>query len=157
MARPCGGTVKPARDRGFALLVVLWSLVLIALLTTQILSTGRTAMALAANASSAAQAQAHADGAINEAIFHLLSSGAGHWQPDGTMRLLVDDDGETLSVRIRPLDDKINPNLASANLLAGLFRASGATSTQAIQLANAILQWRSPAESTQATRATLAP
>ena len=145
------------RERGFALLVVLWSLVLIALLTTQILASSRTAMALAGNLRDAAQAQARADGAINEAIFHLLSPGVGHWPSDGTMRLLVNDDGKTLSVRIRPLDDKINPNLASANLLAGLFQASGATSTQAIQLANAVIQWRSPAESTQAMQAALAP
>jgi general secretion pathway protein K len=148
--------MRPTRDRGFALLVVLWSLVLISLLTTQILASSRTAVTLAANISAAAQARARADGAINQAIFHLLATGAGHWPPDGSIHVLAEDGGETLSVRIRVLDDKINPNLASAGLLGGLFQASGATSTQAVQLANAVVQWRSLAVSKQAMQATRA-
>jgi general secretion pathway protein K len=148
--------MNATRDRGFALLVVLWSLVLIALLTTQILASGRTAVVLAANLSNAAEARARADGAINETIFHLLSTGANHWQPDGSPHILFEDGSETLSVRIRPLDDKINPNLASTALLAGLFQASGATSKEAIQLADAVIQWRSLAVSKQAMQDALA-
>jgi general secretion pathway protein K len=148
--------MRATRDRGFALLVVLWSLVLISLLTMQILAAGRISVSLADNISAAAQAQARADGAINEAIFHLLATGPQHWQPDGALHVLVVDGGEIISVRIRPLTGKINPNLASAALLAGLFQASGATSAQAIQLADAVIQWRSLAVSKRSMQDTLA-
>lgn len=90
------------------------------------------------------------------AIFHLLATGTDHWQADGNVHVLAEDDEETLSVRITSLDDKINPNLASAALLAGLFQASGATATQAFQLAEAVIQWRSLAVSKQAMQAALA-
>ncbi len=147
--------MKPGRDRGFALLVVLWSLVLITLLTTQILASGRTALTLAANLRDAAEARASDDGAINEAIFHLLSNGANHWPADGSPHVLGSGD-VTLTVRINGLAGKINPNLASTALLAGLFQAVGGAPSQANQLANAIIAWRSPAISKSATQALLA-
>ena len=138
-----------ARDRGFALLVVLWSLVLIALLTSQILASGRSALHLAGNLRNAAQAQALADGAINEALLHELSTGADHWAPDGAPHALPGG----ITVRVTSLAAKINPNLASIGLLAGLFQAVGAGPDQALQLANAIIAWRSQAISQTAAQA----
>jgi general secretion pathway protein K len=142
-------------ERGFALLIVLWSLVLIGLLITQVLATGRTATMLAYNLRAAAAARAGADGAINEAMFHVLSYGPNHWAPDGTPHVL-DDAGLTITVRVASLGGKINPNLASTGLLAGLFQAVGAAPGQAAQLANAIIAWRSPAASKHDTQALLA-
>jgi general secretion pathway protein K len=140
------------QDRGFALLVVLWSVVLIALLTTQILGSGRTAFHLAANLRAAAQARAQADGAINEAVFHLVSTGPDAWQADGVPHVL-NESGMLVTVRVQSLASKINPNLASTALLAGLFQASGAAPDQALALANAIIGWRSAAVSRQETQA----
>ena len=136
--------MKTARDRGFALLVVLWSLVLITLLTTQILASGRTALTLAGNLRAAAEERAEADGAINEAVFHLLAQGAQNWQADGSCHLLATG-RIRLAVRVTSVAGKINPDLALAVLLAGLFQAAGAPAEQAQQLANAIIDWRSPA------------
>lgn len=150
--RPPAG---PARDRGFALLVVLWSLVLISLLTTQLLASGRTALALAGNLRAAAMARASADGAINEAVFHLLQRGPDQWRADGTLHEL-DEGGVTIGVRIESLSGEINPNLASTRLLAGLFQASGAAPEQAQEIANAMIAWRSPAVSKAAAQALLA-
>ena len=62
----------------------------------------------------------------------------------------------SISVRVQNLADKINPNLASTGLLAGLFQAVGAAPGQAQQLANAIIAWRSPAVSKHDTQALLA-
>jgi general secretion pathway protein K len=135
---------EPAGDRGFALLIVLWSLVLIALLTSQILASGRTALVLAGNLREAAQARGAADGAINEALFHLLIKGADHWPADGSLHVLGDRD-MPIAVRISSLAGKINPNLASTKLLAGLFQAVGSGPGQAQQLADAVIDWRSPA------------
>jgi general secretion pathway protein K len=147
--------VKARGERGFALLVVLWSLVLIGLLTTQILSAGRTSMALASNLRDAAEARARADGAIYVAIFHLLQSGANQWPADGGTHTLGTG-AVTLTVRIDSLAGKINPNLASTALLAGLFQATGVAPAQAKQLAGGIIGWRSPAATKAETQALLA-
>jgi general secretion pathway protein K len=129
-------------------------MVLLGLLFTQLLASGRSALALASNLRNAAEARAQADGAINLALFHLLSTGSGQWAADGSLHDL--DGHGTITVQVRSLADKINPNLASTSLLAGLFQASGAPSVQAQQLAQAIIQWRSPQVSQQATNAILA-
>ncbi len=143
------------RDKGFALLIVLWSLVLISLLTTQIIASGRTAMALAGNVRDAARAQAAADGAIDEAIFHLCINGAQQWQADGTTHLL-NKGGIPVVVRLTSLAGKINPNLASTALLAGLFQAVGGAPGQARQLAANIIEWRSLPPNKQQKQAWLA-
>jgi general secretion pathway protein K len=140
------------RDRGFALLVVLWSLVLIALLTTQILSGSRTALHLAGNLRDAAVAQASADGAINQAVFHLVSTGPDAWQADGTPHVL-EVGGLRVTVQVTSLASRINPNLASTALLTGLFQALGAGPAQARAVANAIIAWRSAAVSPQEAQA----
>jgi general secretion pathway protein K len=131
------------RERGFALLVVLWSLVLLGLLLTQVMSSGRTALALAGNLRAASAARAAADGAIQEATFHVLANDAQHWAPDtAPHRIIVG--GFSTDVRISSLSGKINPNLASVPLLAGLMQAVGASPDQADSIATAIAAWRSP-------------
>jgi general secretion pathway protein K len=132
--------VKPSRERGFALLIVLWSMVLLALMITTLLANGRTAITLAGNVRDAASAGARADGAINEALFHALATGAQHWAPDGSWHDLP----EGVRVRVTTLGGLINPNLASTNLLAGVLQACGADEAQAKRLAAAIIDWRSP-------------
>ena len=143
--------LKAQRDGGFALLIVLWAMVFLAFLTSQILTTGRAANDLAWDLRTVAEARATADGAINEALFHVVSTGANHWPPDGSPHNV---DGAVVSVQ--SLASKINPNLASTALLAGLLQAAGASSAQAQQLASAIIQWRSQAATKQDAAARLA-
>jgi len=143
---------RPPRDRGFALLIVLWSLVLLSLIGAQTLAAGRNAVALAGNLRAAAEAQAGADGAIYAAIYHISATGSGQWLPDGS-RHLLDSDGMAVAVRVTSLGGKINPNLASTALLAGFFQALGAAPAQAQDLANAIIDWRSTASSPSAAQA----
>ncbi len=75
------------RDRGFALLIVLWSLVLITLLLTQVTAAGRSEAALASNLRRAAILRAQTDGAIYTAVFHLLDP-ASFWAADGATHLV---------------------------------------------------------------------
>lgn len=132
--------MTPNRERGFALLIVLWSMALLALMITIVLANGRTAITLAGNVRDAAAADARADGAINEALFHALANGAAHWAPDGSWHDLP----EGVRVRVTTLGGLINPNLAPTNLLAGLLQACGADEAQAKRVAAAIIDWRSP-------------
>src|ERR1700682_5076742 len=64
-------------DKGMVLLIVLWWLVLLAFLATQLAATTRTAAMIASNLRDSASAEAAADGAVNEAIFQFL---AHRWQ-----------------------------------------------------------------------------
>ena len=62
---------EPRPSRGFALLVVLWVLVLVAFLVAQVTAAGRTELRIARNLYANAAAEAALDGAIHEALFHL--------------------------------------------------------------------------------------
>ncbi len=145
-------TNSEARERGFALLIVLWSMVLLSLLSAQLLASGRTAITLAGNLRAAAQAQAAADGAIYAAIYHLSAAGSGQWQADNNPHAF-DIGGVNGSVRVTSLDGKINPNIASIALLTGFFQALGSAPAPAAQLADAIIAWRNPATTAGAAQA----
>jgi general secretion pathway protein K len=130
-----------ARQRGFALLIVLWSLALLALLGTQLLSTSRQDTQVARNLLDAAVLEAAANGALQQAIFGVLDSSNRHWSPDGvvrTMRL-----GRALvAVQVDDEAGKVNPNLASAPLLQALLVQVGADPITAAAIAASIIEWR---------------
>jgi general secretion pathway protein K len=148
------------RQRGFALLVVLWTLVLIAFIVVHVTAAGRVEVQIASNLSANAAAQAAADGAIYQAIFQLSDPRPDqHWGVDGGAHELVIGKSRIL-LRIEDEADRINPNLASAALLEGLLRACGSEPQRAAATAAAITEWigsatpaRSPAELTAEYRA----
>ena len=69
--------------RGFALLVVLWTVALLALLGAHITGTARQAASLSLLLHGAARAEALADGLVAEAIFRLLDPSSQGWKADG--------------------------------------------------------------------------
>lgn len=144
MSDPAAG-----RERGFALLIVLWSLVLITLVVTQVTAAGRSEALLTANLRRAAVLRAETDGAVNLAIFNLLNP-AGRWAADGSIHTLRLSDA---SVALRVMDEfgKINPSLASPAVLAALLRAVGEGADRADELAANIVQWRYPSAEDAAT------
>jgi general secretion pathway protein K len=143
------------RQRGFALLIVLWTLVFVTFLLTQIMASGRGAVNLAGNLRVAAAQRAAADGAINAVIFQLLATGPAQWKPGGPAQV-VRVGGQAVRVRVRGLAGMVNPNLASPALLAGLLQALAVPPAQAQTLAGAIIAWRGPPASPAAGAATLA-
>lgn len=133
------------RDRGFALLLVLWTMVLLALLVTHIASNGRAEAQLAGNIRAAAITRAAADGAIATAAYELLLPPADRWRPGGALRTL-DLDGVRTTIRIADEGGRVNPNGASPPLLAALLAQLGADAGTAARIAGAIADWRSPGE-----------
>lgn len=129
-------------DRGFALLIVLWAVVLLTLLATQLTAAGRTELQLAANLRSAAAAETAADGAVYEAVYHLLDP-SDTWTADGTDRMLRVPGGRAI-LRIENEAGKINPNNAPPELLRALLRRLGADRRVADGIAAAIVDWRFP-------------
>ena len=128
------------RSRGFALLIVLWAIVLAALIGTQVTALGRRETHIAANLRAAAAAEAGADGAVNEAIFRLMRNELG-WDADGTPHTLAVGP-VSVDVVITDETNKININSASAGLFAALFAILGADETTAAGTAAAIIAWR---------------
>ncbi len=141
-AAPAGGPCFATREGGFALLVVLWSLALLALIGTHVTATGRAETQLAANLRVAAAAEAAADGALHQAIFHLLDPSPRRWRPDGVSREVALPGGAVATVRVESEQGKVNPNLAPAALLQALLLQLGVEPQAAASLAASILDWR---------------
>ena len=139
------------RERGFALLIVLWTLVLISLLLTQVTSAGSGEARLASNLRSGVALQQAADGAVHDAIFHVLdSSSAQRWTADGTTRRVLVQ-GVPVDVRLVDLGGRINPNTAPVDLLAALLRVLGEDPRTADYIATSIIDWRSPGQRSRTT------
>jgi general secretion pathway protein K len=125
---------------GFALVIVLWSVGLLALLATQLTATTRTQLRLTAQARDEAIAEAAADGAIRQAMFVLLggrridSSGA-------PMRVRLGD--ALVSILARDEAATINPNAASDDVLRRLMVALGIDRSRAALLTAEMADWRS--------------
>lgn len=137
-----GTGTAAGREGGFALLVVLWSLALLALIGTHVTTTGRSEAQLAANLRGAAAAEAAADGALHRAVFHLLDPSPRRWPPDGVPREIALPGGGVAVVRAESEAGKINPNLAPAGLLGALLLHLGAEPRAAASIAASILDWR---------------
>lgn len=136
------------RQAGFALLIVLWTVVLLTLLVTHIEAAGRSEAQLALNLRRSAALQAEADGAIAVGAFHLLDASAAHWAANGAPHVLrVRNGGFTRRVVVRIADQagKINLNSAPVPLLQALIAAAGVGPAQASTIAANIGAWRFPA------------
>lgn len=132
-------------QRGFALVIVLWTLVLLSFLMTHIVTTGRTEARIAANLVANAEAEAQADGAVMEAVFRLVDGSDGHWSVgDGPYVLPLRRARATVTLSAE--SGKINPNAAPIELMAALLTACGAEPAQAGSVAAAILDWRDPGD-----------
>jgi len=141
-ARRWAGGIGRSGDQGFALLIVLWAVVLLTLLATQLSAAGRTELQLAANLRSAAAAETAADGAVYEAVYHLLDP-SDTWAADGADRALRVPGGRAV-LRIEDEAGKINPNTAPPELLRSLLRRVGADRRVSEGVAAAIVDWRFP-------------
>jgi general secretion pathway protein K len=129
------------RSAGFALLIVLWTLVLIAFLVAHLTATGRDEAQIAENLVANGVAAAAADGAIAEAIFQFTDPQPGlRWSLDGSWHE-VKIGTSRVAVRLQDEAARVNPNRASPALLAALLIAAGSDQETARQLAAAIGEW----------------
>jgi len=125
------------RNKGFALLVVLWTLALIGFIVAHITASGRTEIRIANNLVANAVALAAADGAIYEAMFNLSDPRPDQrWPVDGGPRELLI--GHT-QVTLRLANEAwwINPNSAPPALVEALLRVAGSDAETPRRLASA--------------------
>ena len=126
---------------GFALIIVLWTLVLISFAVAQITASGRTEIRIAGNLVANGVASAAADGAIYEAIFNLSDPRPEErWPVDGTAREIMIGDCR-VNLRLEDEAWRINPNLASPALLEALLRVTDSALESARSLAGSISEW----------------
>lgn len=136
---------QDTRPRGYALLIVLWSLGLFALVGTRILATAGQETRMASMLRDTAALQSAADGAVQRAIFATLDNSSQHWDVDSLIRT-IQIGRVPVMVRVDDEADKVNPNLASPDLLQALLRQVGADAGTAASIAAGIAEWREPAE-----------
>jgi general secretion pathway protein K len=133
MSRP-----ERVRQRGFALLLVLLALGMLSLVTARLLADGRSAVRVAGELRDSAAAEAAADGALQQAIFQLHR---GAWAAGGAPHLLRVGRA-TVVVSVADQRGRINPNRSGGALLAALLVDAGSQPARAMELASAIMDWR---------------
>lgn len=130
------------RERGVALILVLWVLALLTVLMVGFAGDARTELQLARNQWQSAQARAIADYGVAVALLNLLdSTPEARWRVDGQPHRLRYDDG-TVEVSVTDEAGKIDLNAAPDALLLGLFRTLGLGEAEAERLMGAIAQWK---------------
>ena len=137
-----GEGTKVARERGIALLMVLWTLLLLALLAAIFGTNTRTEVNLARNLVENAQAEALADAGVYRAITGLsMEPGEGGFGGDGRIYTWHASGGE-VRFAIRDEGGKVDLNQAPDILLRELFVAVGVDPERGEQLAQAIADFR---------------
>jgi len=125
-------------QRGFASLIVLWTIGLLALLVAGLSASGRSASEVAWNVRESAIAEAAADGGVQRAVFELRS---GRWKP-GEAPHRVSVGLASVAIAVDDENGRINPNYSSPPLLAALLGAVGAAPAEAQVLSRAMIDWR---------------
>ncbi len=143
MREPASGLIKGRfRERGFALVSVLLLITLLGVIAASFALNSTSQARLTRNLAGSAEAEALADAGVSLAILKLLEPAPDPtWPADGTghdIRL----PGGTVKVRIQDEGGKIDLNVASEDLLAGLFTSLGVSEGQAEVLADRLVDWR---------------
>ncbi len=130
------------RQRGVALVLVLWSIALLSLMAASFgLGVRREAM-LTSNLAQAARLEAAAEAAIHYAAFMLSQSDPQFkWRTEGAV---YEIQWEQIPVRIQLLDEtgKVDLNRAGEPLLQAVLQGIGLENEQAAALSDAIIDWR---------------
>lgn len=147
--------VPPLRQRGVALVLVLWILLLVTISTGAYTLTARMDQLEAHTVLSGTQARLAAEAGMNFAVLSLRD-------PDETTRLVPDGraysmnyNGAVVEVRVTDERGKLNINAASEEVFRNLLTNNGLEPGDADYLAAAILDWSDPDEIERANGAEL--
>jgi len=133
------------RERGVALVLVIWVTVLITVIAAAFIVERRTDTMVIGNSLSIARAEALADAGVQRAVFEIYrnDNSPDAWKRDGS-RYAMEMDGVPVSVEIRDESAKIDINTGQDQLIRGLLVASGLSDDEANHVLDAILDWRDP-------------
>lgn len=130
------------RQRGMALIIVLWIIVLLGIMAAGHSKNVHTEVQLAARQVETARARGLAEAAVNHVILEMLGKRlAEPLLTNGTpFPLAVRDD--VVTVAVRNTSGLVDLNAAAADLLDGTFKACGIEMTDRAALVDAVLDWR---------------
>ncbi len=134
--------MKRSRESGMALLVVLWTLLLVGIVGASVSSQARKQGMLSRNGALLAQTEAAAEAGVIRAIVAMLDlRPEAAWRADGQVHRFVLDQ---ISVEIRIVDEagKVDINAAPPEMVATLLRICGASSDTASSIAAGISDLR---------------
>jgi general secretion pathway protein K len=130
------------RQQGIALVAVVWTLVLLAVLAASFTRSTRSGSYLARNLVANAQARALADAGIHRAVAGLFEQDPERQLAlDGT-EYRIDLDGGEVRLRLQDEAGKIDLNRAPVTMLVALFKTVGLDAAGAEDLADAIADYR---------------
>src|SRR5438105_13563972 len=114
------------RQRGIALILVLWLTILLTVIGGSFAYGMRNEAMAARNSLSLAQARSLADGAVYRTVFELMRPRtlADVWAPDGTLHAW-DENGSRIIVSAVDESGKIDINAAPDGLIKGLLQTAG--------------------------------
>jgi general secretion pathway protein K len=122
--------------------MVLWVVTLLSIVAAGYVVVARTEVLQARHVFDTSRARHYAEAGLNIAAFELRNPDAeARWFVDGRPYQLRLDDVE-LSIRIVDESGKVDINVVGEELLQSLFIAAGVEDTQALSLAQAIVDWR---------------
>ncbi|MCB1773541.1 MAG: general secretion pathway protein GspK [Gammaproteobacteria bacterium] len=128
-------------QRGFALLLVIWALVLLLSLATGFGYAVRHELRFGSDLSDSVKAEAASLAALHQAILALgTTDDETRWQPDSAARVFTWPQG-TVTVKVISENGRIDINGAPVELLRGLFEQL-LPDHDAAALADAVLDWR---------------
>ena len=130
------------RERGAALLLVLWATVLLAALLAGVAAASRSHSQAALYGAEHARAELAAEAGLAQAIAGLREPDQQHqWIPDGRP-YTFDFDAAKVTVMVVDVSGMADLNAAPAGLLRGIFQAAGVDASRAGQLADAVVSSR---------------
>ena len=135
--------MRPSGEQGVALVIVLWSVMLLTVIAGNFVFAMRTETLVARNAVSAAQAEAMANGAVHRALYETYKPAVNTdtWKADGNERQW-EKNGTKIRIVMMDESGKIDINTSSDELLKGLFLSIGVDAGKTEQLLDAVLDWR---------------
>jgi general secretion pathway protein K len=139
---PARTIIPAASQRGIALVIVLWLLVLLTVIAASHARAIRTETRLAANQVDAGKARSLAETGVHHAIMELLvRDEALRWPANGSVNRLRYIDGE-VAITIRDARGLVDINKVTATVLDSVLAGTGIDADQRQALVDATLDWR---------------
>lgn len=134
----------PRRQRGVALVLVLWVSVLITVLLASFSLSARVEALQGRNLLDATRARYAAEAGLHRAAYELRGNNPDtRWVADGRVYPL-EFEGAEIEVQLYDETGKVDLNVADPLLLAALFEFAGLEKAEAESLAAAVVDWRDP-------------
>lgn len=133
-------TTIPGRrrgERGFVMVIVLWTVGLLALMMTVLVANARQEAKQTVTLRDQAIGRAAADGVLSETVMEILRGG----KPAPGPRRFADVPAD---LALEDLSGRLNPNIAPVIMTQGLLAQIGVPPDRAERLAAAIVDWRTP-------------